>query len=70
MEYIIRLIWDEESGVWIATNDEIPVALEADSVDVLIERVRTAIPELIEMNHLPMPQSLYFLAEKHVEVMA
>ena len=70
MEYIIRLIWDEESGVWIATNDEIPVALEADSVDVLIERVRRAIPELIEMNHLQMPKSLYFLAEKHVEVLA
>ncbi len=69
MEYIIRLIWDEESGVWIATNDEIPLALESASIETLMDRVRKAIPELIELNHLQKPKSLFFLAEKHEEVL-
>jgi len=36
--------------VWVAENDDIPIALEADSLDKLIERVRIATPELLELN--------------------
>jgi len=51
IEYRIDLTWDNEASVWIAVNDDIPVALEADSLDRLIERVRLAVPELLELNN-------------------
>ena len=49
-EYLILLTWDDEASVWLAENDEIPIALESGSLDVLIERVRNAVPELLILN--------------------
>ena len=49
-EYPIVLTWDNEADVWVAVNDDIPIALESGSLDVLIERVRNAVPELLELN--------------------
>ena len=49
-EYEILLTWDEEAGVWIAVCDEIPLTLEAGSLDLLMEQVRIAAPEVLEMN--------------------
>jgi hypothetical protein len=48
--YTIVLTWDDEASVWVAENDDIPIALESDSLDILIERVRNAVPELLELN--------------------
>jgi len=56
-EYLINLFWDEEASVWVATNDEIPIALESGSLDLLMERVRIATPELLELNGLTQPIS-------------
>ena len=51
MEYTIRMTWDEEAQVWIATSEEIPgLVLESGSYDALIERVRQAAPEIIALN--------------------
>jgi len=44
------MVWSAETNVWIAINDEIPIALESDSFDTLVERVRAATPELLELN--------------------
>ena len=49
-EYTITIAFDEEAAVWYALNDDIPIALESDSFDVLIERVKLAVPELLELN--------------------
>ena len=49
-EYTIVLTWDDEVSVWVAVNDDIPIALESASLDTLIERVRNAAPELFELN--------------------
>ena len=49
-EYTVALFWDDEAAVWVAENDDIPIALESDSLDMLIERVRKATPELLELN--------------------
>ncbi len=70
MEYIIRLTWDSEASVWIATSDDIPgLVLESGSFDALIERTRFAIPELLALN-VPSTQSLSltFLSERHERV--
>lgn len=48
MEYIVKLTWDADAGVWIATSDDIPgLVLESGSFDALLERVRFAAPELL-----------------------
>ena len=49
-EYTIAIKFDEEAAVWYALNDDIPITLESDSIDELIERVKLAIPELLELN--------------------
>ena len=51
IEYNILLTWDDEASVWIAENDDIPIALESDSLDKLIERVKSAAPELLSLNN-------------------
>ena len=70
MEYVIRLSWDPEANVWIAVNDYIPLTLESDSLDCLIQKVKEALPELLELNGLPKSGYLYFIAEYREEVPA
>ena len=51
MSYKIRMTWDEDAAVWIATSSDVPgLVLESGSFDALLERVRYAVPELIELN--------------------
>ena len=53
MNYLINIIWDNEYKVWIATSDDIPgLVLESDSYDVLINKIKYAIPELFELNNI------------------
>ena len=64
-EYIVSLTWDDEANVWVAVCDDIPLALESASLDELINRVRIAAPEIIELNRLPQRESLRFNMSKH-----
>ena len=66
-EYTIQLSWDDEAEVWLAINDEIPLALESDSLDKLIERVKIAAPEIIELNNLEWRNGLNFVYSWHEE---
>ena len=51
MNYIVNWAWDAEASVWVATSDDIPgLVLESGSFDALLERVRFAVPELLELN--------------------
>ena len=70
MEYIIRLIWDNDAGVWVATSDDVPgLVLESGSFDALLERVRFAVPELLALNHpTTTPLSLTFLSERRERI--
>jgi hypothetical protein len=49
-EYMVLLTYDDDSRVWIAENDDIPIVLESGSLDLLMERVRIAVPEILELN--------------------
>ena len=51
--YDVNIIWDDEACVWVALADDIPLALESDSFDLLIERVKVAAPEILELNFKP-----------------
>lgn len=70
MKYVVNVIWDDEASVWVATSDDIPgLVLEAGSFDALLERVRFAVPELLELNHVEkLPLDLTFLSERHERI--
>ncbi|GHV80563.1 hypothetical protein AGMMS49944_23540 [Spirochaetia bacterium] len=67
IEYTIVLTWDDEAQVWVAVNDDIPIALNSPSLDELMERVRLAVPEMLEMNGKPHEGiPLHFKADRVV----
>ncbi len=68
MEYVISLFYDPTAQVWIAQNDYVPLGLESDSLDMLMNRVRTAVPELLELNHLPKAKYLFFIMQNREEI--
>jgi len=54
MQYTISLTWDTEARVWIAESPELPgLILESGSLDALIERVKIAVPDLLEESRKP-----------------
>ena len=52
-KYTIELSFDDEAQKWYAQNSEVPIILEDFSLDMLIKRVKTAVPEMLEINNLP-----------------
>jgi len=67
-EYTISMSWDKEAAVWYAVCDDIPIALESGSFDALIERVKIAAPELLEMNKKSPECILNFITTRKDEV--
>ena len=67
MEYRVKAIWDDDAHVWVATSEDIPgLTLESGSLDALIERVRMAAPELLQLNGSGSdPVPLCFTSERH-----
>ncbi|GHV29894.1 antitoxin HicB [Spirochaetia bacterium] len=61
MEYKITIAWDGEAHVWFAESDDIPgLILKSGSVDALIERVKVAALELLEISGIP-PTNIHLL---------
>lgn len=53
MKCRIKLFWDNDAKVWIATSEDIPgLALESGSFDALIERVKYTLPEILELDDI------------------
>ena len=47
----VNMLWDAEAQVWVATSEDVPgLVLESGSFDALVERVKVAVPELLELN--------------------
>ena len=72
MNYTVNLLWDSEASVWVATSEDIKgLVLESGSLDVLIERVRMTVPELLRLNNQPMEHAkITFVTERVEEVCA
>jgi hypothetical protein len=67
MECTVSLIWDNEAYVWLASSNEVPgLALESGSLDALMERVKFAIPDLLELKDTEL--KINFQAERLAEV--
>ncbi|MDR1688566.1 MAG: DUF1902 domain-containing protein [Clostridiales bacterium] len=68
-EYVIKLVWDSEACVWIATSEDVPgLVLESGSYDALIERVRMTVPDLLGKEYKDI--SIHFTAERYEKAYA
>jgi len=69
MVYTVFLKWDDEAYVWLASSKDVPgLALEAGSLDALIERVKFAVPDLLNLKDTVF--KIDFKAERVAEVYA
>ena len=62
--YKIDLLWDNEACVWVATSEDEDIkglVLESGSFDALIERIKIAVPELLELNEKGKKSSITIL---------
>lgn len=65
-EYQVRVDYDNEAGVWIATSDDIVgLVLEDESPEYLMKRVAEAAPELIKLNNLSACKAINFSMTKN-----
>ncbi len=57
----VRVEWDETARVWVATSDDVPgLATEESSLESLIEKLKTMIPELLAANGLSVEDDIPF----------
>jgi len=57
----VRAFWDAEANVWVAESDDVPgLVTEAPSVDQLIEKLKSLIPELLAENGIPASGDIPF----------
>ena len=66
----IQARWDGEASVWIATSNDVPgLVVEADSWPNMIEEVKLALPDLLEVGGARHDNlSLTFKAEEHLDL--
>ena len=58
---VIHADWDSEAGCWYATSDDVPgLATGADTIEDLIERLKVIVPELVELNEIPVAERVSF----------
>ncbi|MBD2168302.1 DUF1902 domain-containing protein [Calothrix membranacea FACHB-236] len=52
----VEAFWDSDAQVWFATSDDVPgLVTEASTIEVLTQKLREIIPELIVLNKI-VPQ--------------
>ena len=50
-EFTVTATWDPEASVWVAESENVPgLVTEAESLEVLVQKLRILIPELLEAN--------------------
>ena len=51
--YKVEAFWDAEAEVWVATSEDIPgLVTETSTIDILTEKLRVMIPELLVLNQI------------------
>jgi predicted RNase H-like HicB family nuclease len=49
--YIVTAFWDADAQIWVAESDDVPgLATGATTLDELVDKLNTMIPELLELN--------------------
>ncbi|MBE9171062.1 DUF1902 domain-containing protein [Pleurocapsales cyanobacterium LEGE 06147] len=54
--YRVEAFWDRQAQVWVAESEDVPgLATEANTIEVLTDKLKQMIPELLLANHLVSP---------------
>ncbi|QLE57509.1 DUF1902 domain-containing protein [Nostoc sp. TCL26-01] len=49
----VQAFWDTDAEVWVATSDDVPgLITEASTIEILTQKLRDIIPELITLNKI------------------
>ncbi len=57
----VRVEWDDEACVWVATSDDVPgLATEQDTMEGLIKKLKNIIPELLDANGITISGEVPF----------
>jgi len=57
----IRVEWDEDALIWVATSDDVPsLATEESNIERLIEKLKIMIPELLDANGIDREDEIPF----------
>jgi len=72
--YEILAQWDPEAGVWVAESEDVPgLVAEGGSPNVLAGKLRTLVPELLELNGVQTSSPVKFHVRyqyEEIEVLA
>lgn len=73
--FVVRANWDAEAKVWVATSEDVPgLAMEADTLERLIEKLNLVVPELLELNGVVPSHAdeipIELLAQQHIYLKA
>ena len=71
-ELTVTARWDPEASVWVAESEQVPgLVTEADSLEVLLRKLRILIPELLEADgvatELPFCLIAHDRAHRHAD---
>jgi predicted RNase H-like HicB family nuclease len=67
--YTVYLNWDDEAYVWLASSKDVPgLALEGGSLDALMERVKYAVPDLLNVADAKISFKAERIAEVHAQL--
>jgi len=59
--FYVHATWDDEARVWVASSDDVPgLATEAETAEDLVQKLKTLIPELLELNGISPAGSISF----------
>jgi predicted RNase H-like HicB family nuclease len=67
---LIKAIWDDEAGVWVATSEDVPgLVVEAKTTDELEAELKIVVPELLKLNDSGIAKQqevpIHLLQESH-----
>jgi len=68
-EFTIHAQFDPESGMWWASNDDLPLTTEAPTLDGLLARIREVAPEIATLNgHIKRgePVKIHLTADQEI----
>lgn len=64
----IHADWDPEVRRWVATSNDVPgLAIESESIELLLERLAVVVPELYEANGISQPPAQFELLARRYD---
>ncbi len=59
--YEVLAQWDSDAGVWVAESEDVPgLVAEGGSPNILAQKLRILIPELLELNGVATERTVRF----------